>query len=301
MKCIFIYNPVGGKGKVAAKLSYIIKELKEKYDEVDVYATKCAGDMTQMAKEAAQTYDVIVFAGGDGSFNEVVQGVADLEHIPQLGYIPTGTTNDIAHTLKIPANIKKALKVIKHGKCEKVDCMKVNDRYAMYVVAAGAFTSATYMAPQKQKNKLGWLAYGIEGLKNNLKLQVFDVICKKKNESYCTDCVLITFINSRYVGGFKMNRQASIKDGKIEGIVVHQKKKPNFFKRIRALLTIARLFLFGYNTNAKHLSKFEGSSFDIEVGEDVTWNIDGEKGGTGNVHIEVVPRKIPIIVSEKYQ
>ena len=99
MKCIFIYNPVGGKGKISQKLDYIVNELKKKYETVDVCATKQAGDMSHLARNAVDKYDAIIFAGGDGSFNEVVQGVADLEDIPELGYLPTGTTNDIRVTL----------------------------------------------------------------------------------------------------------------------------------------------------------------------------------------------------------
>ena len=89
MNCIFIYNPVGGKGKIAKKLDFIVSELKKKYDTVDVYATKCAGDMSRMAQESAQNYDAIVFAGGDGSFNEIVEGLGGIESLPELGYIPS--------------------------------------------------------------------------------------------------------------------------------------------------------------------------------------------------------------------
>ena len=98
MNCIFIYNPVGGIGKIAKKLDLIVSELKHKYDEVEVYATKCAGDMARMARESVGKYNAIVFAGGDGSFNEVVEGIGGLDNLPELGYIPSGTVNDIAHT-----------------------------------------------------------------------------------------------------------------------------------------------------------------------------------------------------------
>lgn len=300
MNCIFIYNPVGGKGKIAKKLDLIVEELKKRYGEVEVYATKCAGDMTRVARESVGKYDAIVFAGGDGSFNEVVQGIGDLDDLPELGYIPSGTVNDIAHTLKIPTNIKKALKVIQNGRTEKLDCMKCNDRYAMYVVAAGAFTSATYTTPQTQKNHMGKIAYGFEGIKHNLKFQVFDVDCQGEQISAHTDCVLITFMNSRYVAGFKLNRRACLQDGKIEVAIIRQKKNPNFFRKLGALFSVARLFLFGYRSHMSRLIRLEGSSFDVEVGEDVTWNLDGEKGACGKVHIEVVPRKINMLVPKGY-
>ena len=301
MNCIFIYNPVGGNGKIAKKKDYIVEELKEKFEQVEIYATKCAGDMTRMVRESAKQYDAIIFAGGDGSFNEALQGVAELDEMPMLGYIPSGTVNDIAHTLGIPTKLKKALKVIKSGCVEKIDCMKVNNRYSAYVVAAGAFTSATYNAPQIQKNQFGRIAYGLEGVRHNLKFQAFDITCIGESERIETnECVLITFMNSKYVGGFKMNKRANVQDGRIEvAIVQRNKKKPNLLKKWSAYLAIAGLFLFGYHSKLRNTTRMSGSTFDVNVGEDITWNIDGEKGMTGNIHIEVIPSKIKIIVPKK--
>lgn len=301
MKCIFIYNPVGGRGKIANKKDYIVEELKEKFDEVDVYATKCAGDMARAAREAVGSYDAIIFAGGDGSFNEVLQGIADFDELPILGYIPSGTANDVAHTLGIPVRLKKALKTIKTGVVKKMDCMKVDDQYAIYVVAAGAFTSATYNTPQIEKNHVGRIAYGLEGIRHNLKFQAFNVRCIGETETFETsECVLITFINSKYVGGFKMNKFGDVQDGKIEVAIVRRNdKKPNIFKRISAYLAIAGLFLFGYHSRLRNTTRMSGSSFDVTVGDDITWNFDGEKGKTGKIHIEVIPSKVNIIVPNK--
>ena len=93
MNCIFIYNPVSGKGRIRKRIKYVVDKLREKYEIVDVYETRACGDMTAAAREAAKKYDAIVFSGGDGSFNEVLQGVASAEIMPELGYIPSGTVN----------------------------------------------------------------------------------------------------------------------------------------------------------------------------------------------------------------
>ncbi len=300
MKCIFIYNPVGGKGEIAKRKNYIVKELKEKYEVVDVHATECAGDMTKTAREAVGKYDAIIFAGGDGSLNELLQGVADCENAPVLGYIPSGTVNDVAHSLKIPVNIKKALKVIKTGRVEVFDCMKVNDHYASYVVTAGAFTSATYNTPQAQKNHMGRIAYGIEGLRHNFKFQPFSVSCKSDGGEVRTDgCILIAFINGKYVAGFKMNKYADLQDGEIELAVVERKKKANIFKIIASYFALAGLFLFGYRAKIRNVTHLKGKVFDVDIGEDVVWNLDGEKGISGKIHIEVVPQKVRMIVPKK--
>ncbi len=300
MKCIFIYNPVGGKGKIAKKKDFIVEQLKEKYEEVDVYATQCAGDMTRVARESASKYNAIIFAGGDGSFNELLQGIGDLEEQPVLGYIPSGTVNDVAHSLRIPTKLKKALKVIKTGKVDQIDCMKFNDRYAIYVVTTGAFTSATYNTPQKNKNHVGRIAYGFEGIKHNLKFKPFEVTCKGETEEVVSDgCILIAFINSRYVAGFKMNRKADLKDGELEVAIVQRKKQANFFRAVGSYIAIAKLFFFGYRARNRRVVRMKGKSFDVDIEDDVVWNIDGEKGICGKIHIEVVPKKVNILVPNK--
>lgn len=299
MRCLFIYNPVSGRGRVARKAETILRALRKKYEMVDVYATKRPGDMERAAREGAETYDAIVFSGGDGSFNEVVQGVMTASRMPEIGYIPGGTVNDIAHSLGIPGRIRGALKVILTGKNEMIDCMKVNDRYAMYVVAAGAFTSASYTTPQKRKKQVGKLAYGIEGLRRNLRLDVFGVDLRCGEEQIKTDSVFVAFMNGRYVAGMKLNRGGSMQDGKIEAAVVLQKRNPNIFRKIRAYFSLAHLFLLGYKVRARLITRFQGSHFEVSADKSVVWNFDGEKGLSGTVRIEVQRQKINMLVPKR--
>ena len=296
MRCLFLYNPVSGRGKITNKLDRIVRELGRKYDVVDTYATKRPGDMARAAAEAAEKYDALIFSGGDGSFNEVVQGVAGASRAPELGYIPCGTVNDIAHSLGIPKNVGRALKVILTGDSILLDCMKVNDRYAMYIVAAGAFTSATYTAPQELKHHIGRIAYGVEGLRKNMKFDVFDIDVTAGNAHERTNCVFVALLNGRCVAGMRLNRKGSMADGKIEAAVIRQCKKPNFFQKVRAYFSLASLFLFGYGVREKNITRFEGSHFEIDAGESVVWNFDGEKGISGKVTVDVLPKKIVMLV-----
>lgn len=300
MNCFFIYNPVSGRGKVAKKLGLILSALREKFDAVDAYATKAPGDMTRAVRAAAETYAVIVFAGGDGTVNEVVQGVCEASKTPVLGYIPTGTVNDVAHSLGIPKSIRGALRVICTGKTAMLDCMRVNDRFAMYVVAAGAFTSASYTTPQSQKKRVGRIAYGIEGIKKNLKFDVFDVSGSVEGKPYpTTESIFVMLMNGRSVAGMRLNKRGSMADGKIEAAVILQSKKANVFRRIRSLFALANLFLFGYRVREKQIVRFEGSHFEIEADESVVWNFDGEKGISGRVTVDVLPARIGMIIPKK--
>ena len=248
------------------------------------------------AAEAAEKYDALVFSGGDGSFNEVVQGVAGGGRIPELGYIPCGTVNDVAHSLGIPKRLGGALKVILSGERALLDCMKINDRYAMYIVAAGAFTSATYTTPQAQKKLVGRVAYGIEGIRKNLKFDVFDVKIDGKDASAESESVLVLFMNGKYVAGMGLNRHASMTDGKVEVAIVRQRPRPNFLHRVGAYFVLAKLFLLGYRVKERRIEKLEGSHFEVTAGEGVVWNFDGERGLTGKVVVDVLPKKVNMIV-----
>ena len=146
MRCLFLYHKGSGRGKAGKKLPYIKRRLKSVYSQVDAVKTSSAEELTARVKAGLSAYDAVIFSGGDGTFNDVLQA-AEGSGTP-LGYLPTGTVNDVARSLGIPRSVKGALGVILEGRAEKLDCMRVGERRAMYIVAAGALTSATYNTPQ---------------------------------------------------------------------------------------------------------------------------------------------------------
>ncbi len=300
MKCLFAYNPLSGKGKIKKKLSYIESKLKEKFDEVEIYATKCPKDMVSVAKNACGKYDYLIFSGGDGSFNEVANGLSCEDNRPILGYIPSGTVNDIARSLKLPRSIKKAVDVIVSGEEKEIDVMKLNEEYAIYVVAAGAFTGCSYKTKQSDKKKMGKLAYAKEVLQNELKLQDFNLTVETKDDSITTNCEFILILNTRSVGSFPINKKAVLDDGLVDVVVVKQVVKPNFFHKIGAFFRIIGIFLFGYHEKPnKHYIKLRGSDFVIKPKEDLVWNYDGEEGATGILHLNVLPKHLKILCEKR--
>ncbi len=301
MNCIFIYNPNSGRGKIVKKLSYIVRRLETGFDRVDVYATRSKGDLTEKIKEIKDKYDCVVFSGGDGTFNEVLRGAADMPSPPTFGYIPGGTANDIAHSLGIPRNsLRGALNVILKGRREMLDCLQINKTdYAMYSVSAGAFTSTSYTTPQEAKKALGILAYGLEGVRKNFPLRVYPVRISGEGESLQTECVFTLIMNGKCVAGWKMNKNGSMRDGKAEGAVVCQKSDTDLPGKIHALFSLVRLFVFGYKFPERGVKQFGGQKIRIEVPDDVVWNFDGERGTCGSIEVEVLPGKFPLLVPEK--
>lgn len=290
MRCLFVYHLNSGKGRIGQKLPYILKKLSARYETVDVCAAKSAEDFARTVREGAEKYDALIFSGGDGTFNNVLNALGERKAL--LGYLPSGTVNDIARSLKIPRTVKGALKVILKGEPSELDCMKIGDRYAMYVAAAGAFTSATYHTPQAQKRALGALAYAFEAVKHNLKLEVFPVRVTTGGETVESSAVLAIVMNGKSVAGFPVNREGSMQDGVLETVIIKQVNKPNFLRKIGAYFSLASLFIFGCRVRKRDIVLLRGGETVIETAENVVWDLDGEEGPLGGVRIAALPKHL---------
>lgn len=302
MNCLFIYNPNSGRGKIKKRLNYIRKTLEKKFDVVDVYATQYKGDMERKIGEVCQSklYDAVVFSGGDGTFNNVLQGLSHADSLPVLGYIPGGTVNDIAHSLKIPLSIRGALRVIVDGRTEKLDCMKINDEaYAMYVVAAGVCTCTPYLTKQTDKKFFGKLAYGLIGFKDTMIFNPFPVKVTRESGTEETNAFLILVLNSRSLATVQMNRNDSMSDGYVEVALVERKQTYTAFSRFLGVCDIFHLFVRGFNEELKGVKCFRTKKVEFDIPENLTWTFDGERGVTGRVTIEVVPRRVEMFVPRK--
>ncbi len=295
MRCIFLYNPNSGKGKVQKKLPLIKKKLSACFDEVVICAAHSAEDLERKVRGSTKIFDVVVFSGGDGTFNNVLQGLGNTD--AQLGYIPAGTVNDVARSLHIPRSIKGALKVIEQKHSERLDCMTVNGAsYAMYIAAAGAFTSATYHTPQTTKRALGALAYAVECMKHNMKLDVFRIEAECDGKKVDTHAVLVLILNGRSVAGFPINKEGSMRDGSLEMVIIKQVRKPGFFRKLGAYLSVFSVFLFGCRIKKKDIVFLRGEKIDIRTEENVVWDFDGEEGIRGNISIEATRGRVKLYV-----
>lgn len=294
-KCLFLYNPSSGRGKVKRRLEKIMRTLRQVYD-VEAYATSSAEDLKERVALAASEYDVIVFSGGDGTFRTVLQGLGGRD--VQLGYLPSGTANDIARSLGIPRSLSRALNVVVGGKSAQLDCMRINgDEYAMYIAAAGTPTRVTYETPQRSKRIWGWLAYLFRGLRY-LDFEVFDVHGTCGGRPFGGEGVLVFVMNGRSVAGFPINRRASMQDGMLEIALLRQKARPNFFEKLGACSALIRLMLFGIDRKRKGIDVIRGNHVRIEAQDNLIWDFDGEEGVRGGIEIELLEKKVKLFVPQ---
>ena len=295
MKCIFVYNPESGKGKIKKHRNYILEELTKKYGEVDCVETRHAGDATELAKNSIGVYDYFFVSGGDGTINEVVNGLGEAENAPILGIIPSGTVNDVAHSLGISKNLKKAVKTLVEGEVFEHDIFKVNDRYGIYVCCTGLFSKTSYDTNRYNKKRLGKLAYFLRGVREVVTTKPTKLELNVHGEKIKKSCAMLLIFNSRSTAGFLVNKKALLNDGVVEIVVFHSHEKSIWlFDILRAV----RFFLFGVNSirKSKHVTYCQASEFKIKLTEDTVINLDGEKSGKGSFDFTVINKGLKILV-----
>lgn len=297
MKCLFIYNKESGKGKIEKYKDYILKSLQKKFGEIEVISTTYAGHATMLASKAKENYDYLFVAGGDGTLNEVVNGLGGKVQKPIIGYIPTGTVNDVAHSLGISRNIKRAVKTILNGEPFAHDIFKVNDKYGIYVCCAGLFTKSSYTAERNVKKAIGKSAYFFKGARELFDTKPVDIVLKSGELEVKQSAALMLVLNSRYVAGFRANKDASLNDGLVDVVLV-----PCNENKIKAkpIFKIAKLFTLGINYLAKRgeIIHFALPSFTLETSEATSINLDGEKSCQGTFEFTMIQKAVKILVTK---
>lgn len=296
MKCIFICNEKSGRSRISKYKDYILTKLKTKYDVVDYIATNHKGHATEITNELYDKYDTLVVSGGDGTLNEVINALVDKEVQPTIGYIPTGTTNDVAHSLKIPKSIKKAVQIILNGKVFNHDVFKVNDKYGIYVCSTGLFCESSYAAKQIDKKHYGRFAYYVYGAKEIFKADPLNIKIKYDDTTVEGRYCLMLIVNSRYVGGYKVNKNANLSDGFVDVILIKEPKKKGL--SLKSLLTVAKLFLFGldFNKKNKFITYLKLKEFEVNINSKTKINMDGEKASKGSFKFKAIEKGVKIFI-----
>ena len=160
-RMLFVFNPKAGKGKIKTHLLDIVDIFNKGGYEVIIRATQGPKDAYAQVKEYADQVDLIVCSGGDGTLDEVVTGIVEVDCKTPLGYIPAGSTNDFANSLFMPKSMTAAASMIMEEQIYHCDIGKFNSQTFAYVAAFGLFTNVSYETDQDLKNILGHVALSL--------------------------------------------------------------------------------------------------------------------------------------------
>ncbi|ADH98277.1 diacylglycerol kinase [Salisediminibacterium selenitireducens] len=269
-----IYNPSSGREQVKKYLPYILENLEKSGYEASAHATTGKDCATKAARTACERgFDLIIAAGGDGTINEVVQGMVNQEHRPALGILPGGTTNDFARALNLPKTIPGACKVIVEGRRVTSDVGQVGDASFINIAAGGTLTELTYEVPSRLKTMIGQLAYYVKGFEKLPRIKPVDVTIHYDGEVFEGEIMLFLVANTNSVGGFeKLAPNATINDGKFDMLIL---KKTNLADAVRVVTAALR----GEHISDDRVIYTQASEILIEPKEEMLLNLDGEYGG----------------------
>ncbi|WP_409252735.1 diacylglycerol kinase [Bacillus sp. SCS-153A] len=287
-----IYNPTSGRELFKKHLPEVLIKLEQAGYETSCHATVCEGDATEAARTAVERkYDLVVAAGGDGTLNEVVNGLAEQEYRPRLGIVPMGTTNDFARALHIPRDIGAAVDVIIKGDTIPVDIGRMNgDRYFINIAGGGRITELTYEVPSKLKTVLGQLAYYLKGVEMLPSIKATDLTIEFDGKLFEGEAMLFLIGLTNSVGGFeKLAPDASINDGMFSLLIL---KKTNLAEFIR----IASLAVRGDHIKDPNVIYTQANRIKVHSKDKVQLNIDGEFGGLLPVEFENLYRHLEVFV-----
>ena len=293
-KMLFIFNPHTGGGKLKSALMELLVLFSSAGYSLSVWPTKGAGDAQEITASAAKQHDLVVCCGGDGTLNEVVNGLRGLDNAPPLGYIPGGTTCDFAASLGLPrGNVMAAgRRIVNSEEFFACDIGEINERAFTYVAAFGAFTDVSYETSQKSKNALGYLAYLLEGMQRLPKLEACHARVCCEGEVLEDNYLLGMVSNSVTVGGlpFLLQQEVHMNDGIFELILI---KSPNNIAEFREMTTA--LLAGNIDSPLIRVCRVKKAEFSFE--KETAWTLDGEFGGRFQHSLmEVCPRAIRLCV-----
>ena len=292
-KVLLVINPFAGKRRVRGELFNIVDGLSKRYTDVTVHLTTGQGDAMTYVAAHAHEYGKIVCCGGDGTLNEVINGVMAHEKKVPIAYIPTGSTNDFAATMKIPSNIKKAAAMATEGAAYAHDIGFFNNqRHFSYVASLGAFTKTSYSTSQKLKNQIGHAAYILEAAKSLGDISPFYMRVETADRVEEGEFLLGAITNSTSIGGvFKMKAsEVTPDDGEFEVVLVRRPQNPatGYLRIVQNLLS--------QKYDPDLICFFRASEVNVTTKEPLAWTLDGESGGTyTEVNIKNLHKAIDIV------
>jgi len=281
MKTLFIYNPSSGKGLRPRQIDYINHELSMMSSVVEYHYCEDLHQLYEVLKKPLYAYDVLVFAGGDGTFHHVVNALSSHEYRPVLGIIPCGTLNDASKNFGYTRNISHSLKIISKGFVEEVDVFKVNNRYGIFSLSVGTFSDIPYKVKAIKKKHFQVLSYYGLALKSlRAKNRIQGEISLNNQKPFCFFAPFLLVLNSRYMGGFKINQKARLDDGLADLMYTSN----GWFNG-----------LFRFFFRPKKVNKFTFNQANITMDKMSSWDIDGEELIAKKVDIKILKNHIKIM------
>lgn len=275
-RLLFIFNPKSGKGQIKNRLVDILDTFVKSGYEVVAHPTQAKDDARLMIEKYARNYDLVVCSGGDGTLDEAVSGMMESPVKVPIGYIPAGSTNDFAASLRIPKNMLRSADIAVNGKLFSCDVGGFNEDYFSYVAAFGLFTDVSYQTSQNLKNVLGHGAYIIEGAKRLVDIPSYILEVEVNGEVIRDEFIYGMITNSTSVGGIKnmTGKDVMLDDGLFEVNLIKFPQNPIQLNEILTNLMMPKAI------DTQYIYSFKTDHMILRCeNQAIPWTLDGEFGG----------------------
>ena len=290
-KLLFIMNSFAGQKKANKVLPEILMVFTEAGYEIQVAMTTGPGSATRLAAGRGGDVDIVVCCGGDGTLNETVTGLLMAGLKTPVGYIPAGTTNDFASSLKLSHNPIQAAQDIVDGQPVAFDVGKFGDRYFCYVASFGAFTKTSYAMPQSVKNALGHTAYVLGGISELSQIRDEHIRMEIDGEVVEDDFLFGAICNSTSIGGILTlpPDRVDMGDGIFEVMLIRAPR--NLTEITDCLLSVQN-----QSYNCGMITFRAARSVKISADPFLSWTLDGEKAdGYSQILVKNLHQAIHIV------
>lgn len=277
MKHIFIVNPISGKGKTLKAVDRIKKVCEEENLDYEIYFTEYPKDATKIARKYRFTKNIIYSVGGDGTLNEVLNGIVGTKNL--LGVIPAGSGNDFYKTL---SKIDEEYPVIDIG--------KVNDRYFINIISIGIDAEVANNVSLMKKRKVPTnQIYNASLIYTFFKYKYKDIdLSIDEKEQKKGKCTILTICNGQvYGGGYKIAPSAKLTDGYFDVYYVEKVNKPQ-------LPSLINMLKQGIHERHNKVHKSQATKIKFKCDKELVCNIDGEIMTAKKFNVKIIPNVITI-------
>ena len=287
-KILLIGNPVAGGGRAKRLMADLLQTLRQRGYLVETFLTGSAGDATRRARGIEADVDVLVVVGGDGTLNEILNGLPDPSQTP-IAYLPTGTANVLGRELGLPKRAEDLIQILESGHLRRLDMGLLGEGRFLMMASAGLDAMVTEEVRRQRGGTLGYLGYLMPILRALQRYQPPELKVTVDGGEQIPGAFSVVSNTRNYGGIFSFADRARCDSGHLDVCVFPRGTLP-------ALLRYYLAALRGRVSRRTDVRYLTGSRIRIESREPVAVQADGDPAGVTPVDIRVLPATVPVLV-----
>ena len=292
-KYLLIVNPVAGRNKIQNLEQNICDCLNQYNIHPDVFSSEYKNHIYHYVQKLSRSlYTDIIIWGGDGTFNEVINGLLNRndDYLPVLGFLPGGSGNSVMHDLEC-LTLDKAIKTISQKNKKFIDVMAIHFpgiiEYSINIAGWGMVADIASLA--EKLRCLGPVRYTLASIVYIIIANIRDCVLSIDNVVEKNSFLFITISNTIFTGkGMKVSPHAKLDDGKLDINIVK-----GDIGRFKLAYLLPKIFT-GKHIASKYVHYLQGQNIKLDFTSEQKINIDGEIKQGSNMNIKILPKKLPI-------